>query len=74
MEKNKYLLKIESESREFTWIDEQAGFNEDGLVYSSYYNNGKGLVTLREALDYKDKQSIPWLFDEMNRLKKGEIL
>lgn len=70
MEKNKHLIKIESKSKEFTWIDEQAGFNEDGLVYSSYYRDGKGSAILREALDYRDKQSIPWLFDEMNRLKK----
>lgn len=68
MEKNKRLLQLAKESNCFVWIDEQAGFDEDGLHYTTWYNTGDGVLVLRSALSPSDIQSVPWLKREQDRL------
>ncbi len=72
--KNEQLLQLESSSEYFFWINDQAGFNEDGLHYTKWHNFGCTSI-LREALEPYDEQSIPWLRLQMdNIIEKRESL
>lgn len=65
--KNEHLLQLESSSECFFWINDQAGFNEDGLYYTTWHNFGSTSI-LREALEPSDEQSIPWLRLQMDNM------
>ncbi len=65
--KNEQLLQLQESSKYFFWIDDQSGFNEEGLRYTSWYNYGSTLI-LREALSPLDEQSIPWLRLQMDKI------